>query len=164
MRLRFLRTAHPRSRGENVDGWEDDLPAEGSSPLTRGKRLNGTFCIHAIGLIPAHAGKTRPCPPSWPVLEAHPRSRGENVTPSGNHCEPSGSSPLTRGKLAIHDWRTTRTGLIPAHAGKTSRRRRGGGLHGAHPRSRGENMKKADAEALKQGSSPLTRGKRGAAD
>ena len=32
-------------------------------------------------------------------------------------------------------------------------------LYMAHPRVGGENMKKADAEALKQGSSPRRRGK-----
>ena len=71
-----------------------------------------------------------------------------------------GSSPLTRGKLPKGAPAADAGGLIPAHAGKTPRRPPTGRYSGAHPRSRGENMKKADAEALKQGSSPLTRGKR----
>ena len=72
-----------------------------------------------------------------------------------------GSSPLTRGKLRAHARLREVAGLIPAHAGKTSVQVCEGPTDGAHPRSRGENMKKADAEALKQGSSPLTRGKHG---
>ena len=50
--------AHPRSRGENVDGWEDHVPAEGSSPLTRGKHWVEYPHLLGVRLIPAHAGKT----------------------------------------------------------------------------------------------------------
>ena len=32
------RTAHPRSRGENIDGFVSGIKSAGSSPLTRGKR------------------------------------------------------------------------------------------------------------------------------
>ena len=71
--------AHPRSRGEN-DGndvpWESD---EGSSPLTRGKRVLDTEGTRDARLIPAHAGKTSRSMGVAARLEAHPRSRGENV-------------------------------------------------------------------------------------
>ena len=51
--------AHPRSRGENsVDGGFNWL-ANGSSPLTRGKRPHGHDLQPRRRLIPAHAGKTR---------------------------------------------------------------------------------------------------------
>ena len=53
----------------------------------------------------------------------------------------SGSSPLTRGKLGYRAPRVARDGLIPAHAGKTTR--------------------DADEEGFEWGSSPLTRGKHG---
>ena len=50
--------AHPRSRGENTVEMPCQMVSQGSSPLTRGKRLlqvgGGTDCR----LIPAHAGKT----------------------------------------------------------------------------------------------------------
>ena len=54
----LLGAAHPRSRGENVasDGENDVM--EGSSPLTRGKRLVATLPKMDPRLIPAHAGKT----------------------------------------------------------------------------------------------------------
>ena len=53
-----IKGAHPRSRGENgvvpmLGGVEG-----GSSPLTRGKRLDFGDGGHCHGLIPAHAGKT----------------------------------------------------------------------------------------------------------
>ena len=71
---------------------------------------------------------------------AHPRSRGEN-------------RPLRR-------WRHRRMGLIPAHAGKTTRTRTSPWSRPAHPRSRGENHLAMYRQLAQNGSSPLTRGKR----
>ena len=71
--------AHPRSRGENLeDNWEV-LEADGSSPLTRGKRPVSDGLRVGGGLIPAHAGKTRPSSGWTSWRAAHPRSRGENL-------------------------------------------------------------------------------------
>ena len=53
------------------------------------------------------------------LLEAHPRSRGENQVIWGTTNDAVGSSPLTRGKLSPSDGCTHECGLIPAHAGKT---------------------------------------------
>ena len=93
--------------------------SEGSSPLTRGKLHATPQADDVPGLIPAHAGKTRPSSaPCW-WGRAHPRSRGENggviVYPDGY----VGSSPLTRGKHSARRGAHARTRLIPAHAGKT---------------------------------------------
>ena len=52
-------TAHPRSRGENLTGARPSTSESGSSPLTRGKQVTGEYLAHLLGLIPAHAGKTR---------------------------------------------------------------------------------------------------------
>ena len=71
--------AHPRSRGENIDDVGVDVNGPGSSPLTRGKRVEGGARDHRRGLIPAHAGKTSPPPPPGEATKAHPRSRGENL-------------------------------------------------------------------------------------
>ena len=97
-RVHDLRQAHPRSRGENQGEPGGPLAALGSSPLTRGKLACTIARARAIGLIPAHAGKTPCADRHRPYRRAHPRSRGENrisvaVTDSG-----LGSSPLTRGK------------------------------------------------------------------
>ena len=70
-----------------------------------------------------------------------------------------GSSPLTRGKLLGQSAGARHDGLIPAHAGKTPRPRRGSPSLGAHPRSRGENLTCAPSNEGTAGSSPLTRGK-----
>ena len=111
------------------------------------------------GLIPAHAGKTLIPLMNPSISEAHPRSRGENVSVARPRSRRRGSSPLTRGKhgsLVVHELADR---LIPAHAGKTE-------LHGnetadceAHPRSRGENTAIARTVTDTMGSSPLTRGK-----
>ena len=70
-----------------------------------------------------------------------------------------GSSPLTRGKLRPHAEADQAPGLIPAHAGKTSRSPARAGTPRAHPRSRGENPDGGKYTAGRSGSSPLTRGK-----
>ena len=73
------------------------------------------------------------------------------------HAE--GSSPLTRGKPFLMVGQFNIAGLIPAHAGKTERRRRGDHRPRAHPRSRGENGLVVAWAVVRHGSSPLTRGK-----
>ena len=50
--------AHPRSRGENPFPSRRSTPQQGSSPLTRGKRVEAVGEGEPAGLIPAHAGKT----------------------------------------------------------------------------------------------------------
>ena len=134
----------------------------GSSPLTRGKLGSVIDWFKTYRLIPAHAGKTPQMGCSKRERPAHPRSRGENgYLPLSGHQE-HGSSPLTRGKQRTGDLVAVQRGLIPAHAGKTRIASPWSSRAWAHPRSRGENPLMADASACVAGSSPLTRGKRGA--
>ena len=159
-RGRRPRRAHPRSRGENAVLWVAMRADGGSSPLTRGKRLERATHPGGHGLIPAHAGKTGMPASSPRGRAAHPRSRGENAGGQTDSGSSLGSSPLTRGKQQEGLIRLEGGRLIPAHAGKTRGR---GELHqgpGAHPRSRGENLLIAHLLLLLRGSSPLTRGKR----
>ena len=90
---------------------------------------------------------------------AHPRSRGENATHWAIAEIRAGSSPLTRGKLVGGETELSIPGLIPAHAGKTVGQGTPTVGHRAHPRSRGENLRRAAAPFFRAGSSPLTRGK-----
>ena len=173
---RSWKTAHPRSRGENLDiqvallvnrgsrgenGLEllPDDTYRGSSPLTRGKLKAGAGLLWQGRLIPAHAGKTNTSKPTKTKKPAHPRSRGENADKRNHRLRLSGSSPLTRGKLVRSAGTSRADRLIPAHAGKTTSRGgpRGGGA--AHPRSRGENDGNNGTHGSWSGSSPLTRGK-----
>ena len=98
----------------------DRLLDPGSSPLTRGKRLCYCLSYAALGLIPAHAGKTATSRGTARYPPAHPRSRGENAEQESNLPSPAGSSPLTRGKRLHHIVGVACLRLIPAHAGKTS--------------------------------------------
>ena len=133
----------------------------GSSPLTRGKLRWRRNLHHYRRLIPAHAGKTSPLTTGVADSWAHPRSRGENLKQAARDVNKAGSSPLTRGKRHVRCDGRTPAGLIPAHAGKTSRSCSRAGCRGAHPRSRGENGRLHGLDEEGAGSSPLTRGKRG---
>ena len=156
--------AHPRSRGENRPRTDDWGNPSGSSPLTRGKPDRLQRREQAPGLIPAHAGKTPPRPRRSSHRRAHPRSRGENPPASLPGSGMGGSSPLTRGKPAGTLASELRRRLIPAHAGKTMSAWVGAYSDGAHPRSRGENVRRDERGGIVSGSSPLTRGKRGFVD
>ena len=134
-------------------------PTLGSSPLTRGKLNLETVTDEAVGLIPAHAGKTNGPASSPGRGRAHPRSRGENDVRGTHRSNSRGSSPLTRGKPVGHEASCECVRLIPAHAGKTRTSLRASRLRAAHPRSRGENDKRYIPLIHERGSSPLTRGK-----
>ena len=151
--------AHPRSRGENTTGWFGSPIHPGSSPLTRGKRAVVALADHLVGLIPAHAGKTKGALRYARHTAAHPRSRGENVEFALLPSQLHGSSPLTRGKRHVDYFTCLCVGLIPAHAGKTLTPTSLGAFSAAHPRSRGENSSTPSCPCCLRGSSPLTRGK-----
>ena len=70
--------AHPHSRGENRAPRRASCAHDGSSPLTRGKRMGAPTVGVIKGLIPTHAGKTRWANPPGNSGPAHPHSRGEN--------------------------------------------------------------------------------------
>ena len=112
-------TAHPRSRGENGIQTAVQTVADGSSPLTRGKRPAPARRGQGHRLIPAHAGKTQLFRGRGGLGPAHPRSRGENRVVPCLFRVGGGSSPLTRGKPDAVDEALDQGRLIPAHAGKT---------------------------------------------
>ena len=154
-----LRSAHPRSRGENTAFFRWAHGAGGSSPLMRGKLGELVHFLRGHRLIPAHAGKTVVEPVWTNVSTAHPRSRGENAREMTGLTQVQGSSPLTRGKLGEGRGGPGCQRLIPAHAGKTRAWSWCRWSPAAHPRSRGENMRPERSKRYESGSSPLTRGK-----
>ena len=155
----LLAGAHPHSRGENLYPRPSSSCVRGSSPLTRGKPHRTVGGPGTPGLIPTHAGKTRPPARSPSRIGAHPHSRGENHGLPVGEGHVAGSSPLTRGKQTPACARSRRQGLIPTHAGKTLGTSWAQLWVGAHPHSRGENIRGGLSEDLGGGSSPLTRGK-----
>ena len=155
----YRASAHPRSRGENASELIEGLVPIGSSPLTRGKPRRCAAVGFLRRLIPAHAGKTRRRSRGLSRPAAHPRSRGENQNFWSTVLQPLGSSPLTRGKPPPKRTQRHQERLIPAHAGKTRSPAKAGSRASAHPRSRGENCRRAGSVGEGTGSSPLTRGK-----
>ena len=112
------------------------------------------------GLIPACAGKTICRRRRRSNGPAHPRVCGENGRCHAGLPVPNGSSPRVRGKHANKTSQKSRTGLIPACAGKTMVRARSSGLARAHPRVCGENPLTGLTRPRAAGSSPRVRGKR----
>ena len=154
--------AHPRSRGEHVGLVHRGFNNAGSSPLTRGALAGKAKLAHTHGLIPAHAGSTMTRAGCSAPSGAHPRSRGEHVTWHTVSIAGAGSSPLTRGARRRIPMSGISDGLIPAHAGSTSRWQWLYLRIWAHPRSRGEHTGPRLTPFALHGSSPLTRGARGA--
>ncbi len=109
-------------------------------------------------LTPARAGNThaRRTGISWRT--AHPRSRGEHTPSSCRRRHSSGSPPLARGTLALHDQVQILGRLTPARAGNTPDGATGPRRATAHPRSRGEHATPDRDSHAAGGSPPLARG------
>ena len=149
---------HPRSRGVYASGQCRIQNRLGSSPLARGLPVRQLSLPLPDRIIPARAGFTLPrrCGPRWP--RDHPRSRGVYVARGAVHGCGVGSSPLARGLRRV-GWVTRRVRrIIPARAGFTAGRCRGGARGWDHPRSRGVYVILPDHVRLEGGSSPLARG------
>ena len=151
--------AHPRACGENDWLAFGARPESGSSPRMRGKRTPMPEASFPLGLIPAHAGKTRADQGANPAPLAHPRACGENDFTDPDSRSPRGSSPRMRGKLCELLRGGGEDRLIPAHAGKTgvTQATMTGGP--AHPRACGENGSEFEGSRSEGGSSPRMRGK-----
>ena len=131
---------HPRSRGVYSSLLARSSPASGSSPLAR-------------GLPP-------PCTNPRSPRRDHPRSRGVYDDRHVSHRLLTGSSPLARGLPGQVGPECPDSGIIPARAGFTRRRRPGRRAGPDHPRSRGVYLEDLVAFTPDDGSSPLARGLR----
>ena len=151
--------AHPRACGENVATSHAYLRSHGSSPRMRGKLRRSREKLPDVGLIPAHAGKTGRDEKSFINLQAHPRACGENLARHGHVLKKLGSSPRMRGKRGNLGRQDLRRGLIPAHAGKTAKKKKTDETKPAHPRACGENRRRIRRLHGLHGSSPRMRGK-----
>ena len=149
----------PARAGKTMESEIMPVPGRGSSPHGRGKRCITPLFISFIGLIPAWAGKTHSRRGHRVLLPAHPRMGGENTTTRRRTGQTPGSSPRGRGKRTPRRYRTVRTGLIPARAGKTWPPDSSLVSATAHPRAGGENNMDATGALGVWGSSPRGRGK-----
>ena len=90
---------HPRIRGEHDEVPDGDALAVGSSPHTRGARVEDGARLGGGRIIPAYAGSTSPDSAASSAASDHPRIRGEHAGDDDSTTEIEGSSPHTRGAL-----------------------------------------------------------------
>ena len=131
---------HPRSRGEYGSAEEVSALKEGSSPLSRGIRVQSLRGHRAAGIIPALAGNTNSASRPMNFTRDHPRSRGEYGIGQDPVKVRLGSSPLSRGIRVRRGPSVGPQRIIPALAGNTGAALCLARPHRDHPRSRGEYM------------------------
>ena len=139
-------------------------PVGAHTPVRDHPRTRGVYLPSSHGqagsarIIPAHAGFTVISPSRASTSPDHPRTRG--VYSSFPQCRwfCAGSSPHTRGLLAVSRAGRLVRGIIPAHAGFTPP----AGPHvtspADHPRTRGVYAPDVGRHPRAAGSSPHTRG------
>ena len=134
----------------------------GSSPHTRGAHAGRSPEHQEAGIIPAYAGSTFRRLAALARVRDHPRIRGEHSTPPDGTVLDPGSSPHTRGARVTRKRADARPGIIPAYAGSTSQPASWPEPPPDHPRIRGEHAVFVGGLSVGVGSSPHTRGARGA--
>ena len=150
--------AHPRWRGADLFAMEAGEAEQGSSPLARGGLVVLGDADQWRVALPAGAGRTRGGRRRRRRGRAHPRWRGADLRLVRYPAEDGGSSPLARGGLVCPALDGLGVRLIPAGAGRTSRRRPTRSHTPAHPRWRGADADPASGVGTVSGSSPLARG------
>ena len=110
---------HPRACGENSLRTHRRQRRRGSPPRMRGKPSKSYAYNSRVRITPAHAGKTPPRVGAGQLTGDHPRACGENLRTLRAVILLSGSPPRMRGKHCPFCSYKYRTGITPAHAGKT---------------------------------------------
>ena len=129
---------HPRLRGELFISPHTARHDAGSSPLTRGTRIEGEGFEVSFRFIPAYAGNS--------------------LRASSERSSFCGSSPLTRGTPYPRSFPIIAGRFIPAYAGNSGLRPAFLKSPTVHPRLRGELVYLNVMAGVPNGSSPLTRG------
>ena len=156
------RQDHPRIRGEHLTAYSTMTRTRGSSPHTRGAPQSCRWSSLNVRIIPAYAGSTRLTRWMGRRWRDHPRIRGEHVDGRDFIVDAPGSSPHTRGAPLSYARAALGEGIIPAYAGSTASGRVWRPRFGDHPRIRGEHDCSIYFTNFPTGSSPHTRGARGA--
>ena len=129
---------HPRTCGEHLYPPFDRCAPSGSSPRMRGTPDIAPSSSYPARIIPAHAGNTLISRSSTRRTWDHPRACGEHVLNATSSVLVVGSSPRMRGTPIHHLSCRNVIGIIPAHAGNTSRQFSRGFFNRDHPRACGE--------------------------
>ncbi len=132
---------HPRACGEHALTLRSFSGGWGSSPRMRGTHSRCDDSERRRGIIPAHAGNTRLYRIYLVQHRDHPRACGEHRSGALRLVKRMGSSPRMRGTLGGCASDDRLRGIIPAHAGNTSKGRESPAAPGDHPRACGEHMR-----------------------
>ena len=124
----------------------------------RGTRRRSAVAMLKAGIIPAHAGNTRPRLAWMARMRDHPRACGEHNGVLFLIFAAAGSSPRMRGTRDGERLRVFKNGIIPAHAGNTRTRMEYAFLTRDHPRACGEHVVGVKLCRFHKGSSPRMRG------
>ena len=156
--LCFVKSLHPRMRGEQRDAARQHIRDIGSSPHARGTAASARAHMRKHRFIPACAGNRFPRIISPVPRSVHPRMRGEQW---GQACHPAaarGSSPHARGTGSPRPRNMPSRRFIPACAGNRAPRRWSIDRRAVHPRMRGEQIDSTIYSHPPGGSSPHARG------
>ena len=149
---------HPRACGAHAIRSGTMHIGRGSSPRMRGSRLCSRCRDRCEGIIPAHAGLTKPDIGGLCRLRDHPRACGAHEIVPAAAGGTLGSSPRMRGSQGILDEHKVQWGIIPAHAGLTVAAQLELIDERDHPRACGAHEWHVLFRAFAEGSSPRMRG------
>ena len=124
----------------------------------RGSRTLRSDRSSLPGIIPAHAGLTGTEFVLRPAGRDHPRACGAHTEPDAPVRASAGSSPRMRGSRIQEIEGEQLAGIIPAHAGLTTRMLGAASARGDHPRACGAHTRTSSRHAREVGSSPRMRG------
>ncbi len=154
----LLRTAVPRTRGDQPMTLVDQINALDRSPHTRGSTAADRGGTGRMAPFPAHAGINRSCRRPCRPSSAVPRTRGDQprryIRPIWGHYR----SPHTRGSTGRDHPCDAGRRPFPAHAGINRRCRRSRGCGWTVPRTRGDQPRFSGVLSPAGNRSPHTRG------
>ena len=150
---------HPRPCGEKFNRLTEDIELEGSPPPMRGKAVRSIDQRKAVGITPAHAGKSRRSMRATTKCKDHPRPCGEKTGVGRSVPIMVGSPPPMRGKVHHADMPPCRPRITPAHAGKSKGKALAKPCGWDHPRPCGEKSSYSPCLVAAVGSPPPMRGK-----
>ena len=149
----------PRGGGGDNVGKSGLSGVTGGSPRGRGRLGRSGYRSAASGWIPAGAGET-PNPSKYPFQTGvDPRGGGGDDLDWGNRSVVEGGSPRGRGRPDSRSIGCSRTGWIPAGAGKTACRRASASRGWVDPRGGGGDSIARVALSISMGGSPRGRGR-----
>ena len=150
---------HPRTCGEKFQHFVWGKVQNGSPPHMRGKATSRNSLTVAIRITPAHAGKSCRGAGERRREQDHPRTCGEKDGVKFSYFTVPGSPPHMRGKEQTEETSENKSGITPAHAGKSFNDFFAVFIVWDHPRTCGEKILTKKELDYCKGSPPHMRGK-----